>query len=353
MEPDTQLAIADLYRRIEELGTASARSGLSSIGHSRTHGIDDHVPRNNFSATAAPAVGDDSADGYGPGSIWVDTTNDRQYICLDGTMGAAVWSETTASVTLAADADTLLSLSSQELGLDTQTANRIFAGPASGAAADPTFRAMVDADIPAAIARDSELHAQAHGPAQHTEGTAWRVVYQDVNGDEQEIVLGALGTVLTSNGAASAPSFQTGGDVPTVVRKTADETVNNSTAFQNDNDLFFAMAANTTYEIELFLLVVSDSTADFKMAFTLPAGANMIWFHVQDASIDAFRIASLGTAAQTISIVGSTDEHAFWIKGIVRCATFAGNLQLQWAQNTATVVNTTVYANSVIKYWAR
>lgn len=37
------------------------------------------------------------------------------------------------------------------LGLATQNANRIWAGPSSGAAADPTFRALVDADIPDAL----------------------------------------------------------------------------------------------------------------------------------------------------------------------------------------------------------
>jgi len=52
------------------------------------------------------------------------------------------------AVTLDTNADTLLSLSTQELGLDTQVANTIFAGPASGADAVPTFRALVADDIP-------------------------------------------------------------------------------------------------------------------------------------------------------------------------------------------------------------
>lgn len=52
------------------------------------------------------------------------------------------------AVTLDANADTLLSLSTQELGLDTQVANRILAGPVSGADAVPTFRALVADDIP-------------------------------------------------------------------------------------------------------------------------------------------------------------------------------------------------------------
>lgn len=42
---------------------------------------------------------------------------------------------------------------------DAESANQLLAGPASGAPAVPGFRALVDADIPAAVARDSELHA--------------------------------------------------------------------------------------------------------------------------------------------------------------------------------------------------
>jgi hypothetical protein len=61
------------------------------------------------------------------------------------------------AVTLAADADVLLGLSTQQLTLDSQDANKVLAGPATGAAADPTFRVLVDADIPAAIARDAEI----------------------------------------------------------------------------------------------------------------------------------------------------------------------------------------------------
>jgi len=52
------------------------------------------------------------------------------------------------AVTLAADIDAILGLSTQELSLDTQSANTVFAGPASGADADPTFRALVADDIP-------------------------------------------------------------------------------------------------------------------------------------------------------------------------------------------------------------
>ena len=45
-------------------------------------------------ATAAPAVTDDSGDGYAVGSRWIDITADNEYVCVDATVGAAVWHQT-------------------------------------------------------------------------------------------------------------------------------------------------------------------------------------------------------------------------------------------------------------------
>jgi hypothetical protein len=52
------------------------------------------------------------------------------------------------AVTIDANADTLLELAGQILGLDTQIANRVFSGPIAGIDAIPSFRALVAADIP-------------------------------------------------------------------------------------------------------------------------------------------------------------------------------------------------------------
>jgi len=56
----------------------------------------------------------------------------------------------------------LLSLTNQEINLDTQVANNVFAGPTTGGNATPAFRNLVDADIPAAIMRDAEHAADPH-----------------------------------------------------------------------------------------------------------------------------------------------------------------------------------------------
>lgn len=52
------------------------------------------------------------------------------------------------AVTLNANITFLLDLTGQELSLDTQTANYVMAGPTSGGAAAPSFRALVASDIP-------------------------------------------------------------------------------------------------------------------------------------------------------------------------------------------------------------
>lgn len=49
--------------------------------------------KNNFAASSAPAVTDDTDADYEVGSVWVDTTADVAYICVDSTSGAAVWDE--------------------------------------------------------------------------------------------------------------------------------------------------------------------------------------------------------------------------------------------------------------------
>jgi hypothetical protein len=55
------------------------------------HGFALGQPLANYAATAAPTTGDDADDGFGVGSLWHDVTNDRAYVCLDATVGAAVW----------------------------------------------------------------------------------------------------------------------------------------------------------------------------------------------------------------------------------------------------------------------
>lgn len=49
----------------------------------------------NLTATVAPVVTDDANSGYGDWSVWINTTGNRAYVCVDATAGAAVWREIT------------------------------------------------------------------------------------------------------------------------------------------------------------------------------------------------------------------------------------------------------------------
>ena len=49
--------------------------------------------KHNFIATTNPTINDDVSEHYGPGSHWYNTLEDRLFICIDATEGAAVWRE--------------------------------------------------------------------------------------------------------------------------------------------------------------------------------------------------------------------------------------------------------------------
>lgn len=73
-------------------GTAAT----TAAGARASFSIDDIATKlSNLSAAVAPTVNEDSGDGYAIGSFWLDTTADDAYICLDATVGAAVWKKIT------------------------------------------------------------------------------------------------------------------------------------------------------------------------------------------------------------------------------------------------------------------
>lgn len=77
---------------------------------------------------------------------------DGNLVVFDTTTGKKIkdaGSAPHAAVTLDANAGAILGLTGQQVTLDNQNANLILAGPGTGSAAAPTFRALVQADLPA------------------------------------------------------------------------------------------------------------------------------------------------------------------------------------------------------------
>lgn len=106
-----------------------------------------------------------------------------------------------APVTLAADAHELLGLTGQSLTFDDQDANTILAGPTSGAATDPVFRALVAADL--------GTGAEGSGLRHLADDMTWKV---------------------TPTSGSSGSSGSTPASVPVIARATTDGTHNGTIA---------------------------------------------------------------------------------------------------------------------------
>lgn len=122
------------------------------------------------------------------------------------------------------------------------------------------------------------------------------------------------------------------------IYKSADETVNNSAVLQNDDALFFAVTANEVWSFAIHLPFRSGTTPDIKFGWTVPTGATMLWDHHTGYDGGPFIESSVwpqqGAGAATTTTV------SFW--GNVFVGANAGNVQLQWAQNTANASDTKV-----------
>ncbi len=136
--------------------------------------------------------------------------------------------------------------------------------------------------------------------------------------------------------------------MPITARKTANETVNGSAALQNDDELFVAVDASCTYHIELRISYTSGTTPDLKLGWTYPVGTTIRWSGVDADTAGAIRTTGNLTETSVPAICGSGGDLNADYTGVMVVGVNAGSLTLQWAQNTSTGSNSTVYAGSFL-----
>jgi len=139
------------------------------------------------------------------------------------------------------------------------------------------------------------------------------------------------------------------------VIKAVDESVTSSTVLQADNELVMAVAANTDYFVECFLIYSADPAGDLKSDWDGPAGATFDW--VADA-ITPTATATVDQVSRTAQSMSSTPAHGGITnnstilvalhKGMLRVGGNAGNLTLTWAQQVSSANATFVRANSTL-----
>lgn len=143
--------------------------------------------------------------------------------------------------------------------------------------------------------------------------------------------------------------------------RTTDATaVNNSTVLVNDPVLFATLPTAGRFQFDLTLFYDSSTTADFKVAFTIPAAAVTRWGGVGPSTAVA---AGVGTGQFSVAIgsgtaityggsgVGTGNTVAVMVRGNVLMGGTAGNLQLQYAQQAADPTDSIVRAHSRLQVW--
>lgn len=164
-----------------------------------------------------------------------------------GTGTVALTSDLHAAVTLGADADVLLGLTTQQLTLDSQAINVVLAGPGTGSPGDPTFRALVDDDIPNNITiTETDPNALLTAGTDNVKDTHidWGTGASQVSTDDVPQGSTNLYSTLTNIQSALTSDFHNIGGTDATGTDTLDDLSNNSIDDLSDVTITTAAAAH-------------------------------------------------------------------------------------------------------------
>lgn len=137
--------------------------------------------------------------------------------------------------------------------------------------------------------------------------------------------------------------------LPTIVRKTADESVTSSATLQDDDELLFAVGASETWAFEFYIFFTAHADGDLDLAISVPSGATVIYGNASDTS-NTVRTSSGGE----LFVAGITGVNAtVLVYGTIVNSTTAGDVQLRWAQSTSNGAATTILDNSYLLAWSQ
>lgn len=141
---------------------------------------------------------------------------------------------------------------------------------------------------------------------------------------------------------------------PDAAYKSVDQSVTSSTTLVNDNALFLPLLASATYFFAFSIIYEggTQGSSDIKTAWTFPSGTTMRYTPVRyntAGTLASFPNIQTDVVASATSGAGTL--RSFQGTGTVITSTTAGNLQLQWAQNTSSGTATIVHAGSSIDAW--
>lgn len=147
-----------------------------------------------------------------------------------------------------------------------------------------------------------------------------------------------------------------------IVRRSSDAAARNSgntgSTLADDDTLLFAVGVSEVWHVEAWLLISSANvTMDAKIGWSIPNGASISWGAISHTSLvggfDGTAVGNTQGAILTSSgaiALGSANNGTFGFHcaGIVAIGATAGNVALQWAQQTSDPGDLKILTNSFL-----
>lgn len=154
----------------------------------------------------------------------------------------------------------------------------------------------------------------------------------------------SVGDVLTA-------SFCNTWFLPEVVIKPTSESVTSSTALQNDDHLFAAVAANASYELTCQLFYIAAVGGDIKWTWSVPALSAIIYqnLHNEGGGTGLGNACLANSDSDTpFAAGGGSPTQCARMTGTLNTGSTTGNVQLRWAQQASNATATQVRGNSTL-----
>ena len=140
--------------------------------------------------------------------------------------------------------------------------------------------------------------------------------------------------------------------------KSSDTSRNTTTTLTADPDLKLPGEAGKRYAFEILMWTqAANANPDFKFSLVGPSGCVIRWGPIEQGANTFFTPTT--AAAKTCLLAGdvyivagsgTTGPYGVLLKGTIKYSATPGDMEVQWAQNTSDAGNSSVLAESHIKY---